>query len=67
MDEEVRIDGFRRGSHFFHRLEIVETHEVETEAAALVLFGPIGRRIEHELPHHKVFGSRLVAATRSIR
>ena len=49
-----------------HRLDVVATHEIDTETINVVLLGPILHALDHKLPHQGLLRGRLVAAARAV-
>ena len=53
--------------HFLQRLQIVQSHQIETEAVEIVFTLPVRNRLDYEFSHHRAVGSRFVTATRTVR
>ena len=49
-----------------HGLYVMHAHQVHAEAVNMVLFHPVTHALQHELPHERLLGSRLVAAARTV-
>ena len=49
-----------------HRLNVVNAHEVETEAVDVVFIDPVFHRFNHEPPHHRTVRGGLVATPRAV-
>ena len=49
-----------------HGLNIVYSHQIETEPIDVILFRPIAARLNDKPAHHRAVGSRLVAAAGGI-
>ena len=49
-----------------HRLDVMNTHEVEAEAVDMILVNPVFHRLYHETAHHRLLACRLIAAARAV-
>ena len=58
--------GVQIGADLIHGFDVVQTHEVETEAINVILVCPILGGFDHELTEHQLVGSGLVAAAGTV-
>ena len=66
IDKDGGIDGIDGLADFVHCLDIMTTHQVEAEAVDMVFVDPMLHRLNHELPHHRLVGSSLVATAGAV-
>ena len=66
IDEDGGVYGVEHLTYLVHGLDIVHTHQVETETVDMVLLRPIANRLQHEAPHHRLLGGCLIATARAV-
>ena len=62
VDDHVRVDGMETLADEVHGLDVMDSHEVETEAVDMVLLHPPLERLEHVLAEHGPLRRCLIAA-----
>ena len=66
IEQSHGIDGNGSITNLIHRLDVVDTHQVESESVDVVFSHPILDTLNHIGLHHWAIGSRLVTTTRTI-
>ena len=66
IEQSHGIDGNGSITNLIHRLDVVDTHQVEAESVDVVFSHPILDTLYHIGLHHWAIGSRLVTTTRTI-
>ena len=62
VEENGRVNLVEHRTDSVHRLDVMDSHQVETEAVEVILLHPPAYGLEHELAHHRSLAGRLVAA-----
>ena len=66
INVDSRINLVQSFPDCIHRFNIMNTHQIETEAVDMVFLRPIADRLYHKLTHHGPFTGCLVPASRSV-
>ena len=66
VENNVGVDRLRLLADEVHRLDVVDAHEVETEAVNMILLHPIFDALYHVLAEHLCLRCRLIAAAGGI-
>ena len=53
-------------AYLVHRIDVMDSHEVETEAVDMVFLHPPFERLDHVLAEHRLLRSSLISATRAV-
>ena len=62
VEHDVRVDGSEAAGDLVHGIDVVDSHEVETEAVDMVFLHPPLERFDHVFAEHLTLGCGLVAA-----
>ena len=66
IDIDGGVDGIHHRTDLVHRLDVVDTHQVEAEPVDMVLVDPVFHALQHKLAHHRLVRGSLVAAARAV-
>ena len=66
VDHHIRIDGMQALADLVHRVDVMDGHEVETEAVDMIFLHPPFERLDHVLAEHLLLRCSLVAAARAV-
>ena len=66
VNHDVGVDFLHRLGKQIHGFNVVQTHQIEAEAAQLVLLCPEAGGVDDELANHQVFAGHLIAAAGAI-
>ena len=54
IDIDGGVDGIHHLADLIHRLDVMDTHQVEAEAVDMVFVDPVFHALQHELAHHRL-------------